>query len=92
MKIVINRCYGEFGLSISVLKRYVELKGMTPYFYGEDYKTENYYKMNNINEKRLYNIVCITKDLGDRITSSNFWKFVENNKDKYIYHKDIPKR
>ena len=31
MKIVINKCYGGFGLSDEAMKRYAELKGITLY-------------------------------------------------------------
>lgn len=91
MKIVINRCYGGFGLSMAALKRYVELKGMNPYFYKENWKTKTYYKINDMDEKDFYSITCITEDLGNEIKDKDFWNFVKNNKNKYIYDKDIPR-
>lgn len=33
MKIVLNKCYGEFGLSPLAVKRYLELKGKECFFY-----------------------------------------------------------
>ena len=89
MKMVINRCYGEFGLSIKALKRYVELKGMTPYFYEEDFDRKICYKVNDIDKP--FDFICITKNLGDKIKSKDFWNFIKNNKDKYIYDKNIPR-
>lgn len=35
MKVVINRCYGGFGLSMAALKRYAELKRFNVYFYKQ---------------------------------------------------------
>ncbi len=37
MKIVINRCFGGFGLSPLALKRYAELKGLGCYFFETNY-------------------------------------------------------
>lgn len=93
MKVVINRCFGGFGLSMDALKRYVELKGMTPYFYKENWKTKTYYKIdrNNIDEKDFYIINCIVEDLGNEISRKDFWDFIKNNKDKYIYDMNIPR-
>lgn len=35
MKVVINKCFGGFSLSPKCLKRWMELKGKTAYFYIE---------------------------------------------------------
>lgn len=94
MKIVINRCYGGFGLSIKALKRYVELKGMTPYFYEEDFKTKTCYKIKNVEKEKknkYYFYTCITEDLGDEIKYKDFWDFINSNEEKYIYDMDIPR-
>lgn len=37
MKIVVNKCYGGFGVSPKALSRYYELKGITAYHFTEDY-------------------------------------------------------
>lgn len=42
MKVVVNRCYGGFGLSPLAKKRYAELKGKELYFFGHDFKTGAY--------------------------------------------------
>ena len=38
MKVVINRCFGGFGLSSAALKRYMALKGRECYFFRHDFK------------------------------------------------------
>ena len=43
MKIVINRCYGGFGLSHEGMMRYAELKGMTLYPEPGQYGTTIYW-------------------------------------------------
>jgi len=36
VKVVINRCYGGFGLSMKALKRYCEIKGRPCHFFYKD--------------------------------------------------------
>jgi hypothetical protein len=42
MKIVINRCYGGFGLSTEAVLRYAELKGITLYAEKDSFLTHFY--------------------------------------------------
>jgi hypothetical protein len=49
MKIVINACYGGFGLSYKGVMRYAELKGIKLYPWAED-STLDIYKNNNFEE------------------------------------------
>ena len=35
-KVVINKCYGGFGLSTLAIKEYLKLKGKQAYFYEAD--------------------------------------------------------
>lgn len=41
-KIVINRCYGGFGLSPLAYNRLAELQGKPCYFFSHDYKTQKF--------------------------------------------------
>lgn len=43
MKVVINRCYGGFGLSHEAIMRYAELKGFENFRFEEGGTFSNYY-------------------------------------------------
>ena len=53
MKLVINSCYGGFGLSPKALKRYLELKSKQAYFYKQ---TKYSWQGNGIEFHRIDNI------------------------------------
>ena len=61
-KVVINKCYGGFGLSILAIKEYLKLKGKEVYFY----------QMNNIYYQKISDskdgmfVHCFTKDFGEK--------------------------
>ena len=63
MKIVINRCYGGFGLSKEAVMRYAELAGMTLYHKG-DSLCDHYYKVPVDEYKRLYEEAQKTRSYG----------------------------
>ena len=69
-KIVINSCYGGFGLSILAIKEYMKLKGKQVYFYESDlsdYKNIKYKKIND-NTSEIF-ILCFTKDFGENFSN-----------------------
>ena len=43
MKVVINRCYGGFGISDTAFKRYLDLKGITWYKGESGFSSSDYY-------------------------------------------------
>ena len=88
MKVVINKCFGGFRLSNLALKRYVELKGLTPYFYEEDYSNKKFIKTSYDN-KREFLTYCISEDLGDVIEHEKFWEWQEQNEEKYFCNYNI---
>lgn len=74
MKIVLNGCYGGFGLSYEAMYLYLTVKGEKVYFYADlstynDDGKNHMYKRVPLNE--IYNyknalfIICTTEDQGD---------------------------
>lgn len=82
MKVVVNKCFGGFGLSPIAIKEYLKLKGKDCFFYKKDYSS----KMLNrvpISEASNYDI-SLTKDYGASIKED--WKSFEAD---YFYYRDI---
>lgn len=70
-KIVINKCYGGFGLSMKAIHRYAELTGTKVYFYEQTkYKfkegEDEYERIDDLNKKSFISH-SIKKDLGKTI-------------------------
>ena len=69
MKVVINKCYGGFGLSKAAVDLYAELKDMDP---GRYNKQGNFYE--NINEYDISRddpvLVQVVESLGDLANDS----------------------
>ena len=73
MKIVLNGCYGGFGLSYEAMYLYLIASGKTPYFYVDvssydDYTKQHRYKRITLEEtnqlaRKLF-IYCSTTDQG----------------------------
>lgn len=83
MKIVINKCYGGFGLSLLAQKEYLKRKGKKAFFYEQTkYKfrdgKEEFVRIEKIEGKDRSEF-CATKDLGKTTTK---WP---NTKDNFYY-------
>lgn len=83
MKIVINKCFGGFGLSLLAHKEYLKRKGKKAFFYKQtmnewrDDKNE-YIRMEKLTESDRFDF-CATKDLGKK---TNKWP---DSKDNFYY-------
>ena len=81
MKIVVNKCYGGFGLSPIAIKEYLKLIGKECFFYERDYKTNIAHKVSNSNGVFSFSL---TKDYGESIPYNH--KSFEND---YFYYGNI---
>ena len=82
MKIVVNKCYGGFGLSPIAIKEYLKLKGKDCFFYKKDYKTGMLNRV-SVEVATTYDI-SLTKDYGEQIKED--WKSFDAD---YFYYNDI---
>jgi len=82
MKVVINRCYGGFGISHEAIMRYAELKGMTliveekdsafnkyDYYLGEK-SDDNYWWDHMIEDRSDPALIQVVEELGEK---ANGW-------------------
>ena len=53
-EIVINKCFGGFGLSHKAIMRYAELKGIKLYVEKDEYSFNSYYKVPPAEYKKYY--------------------------------------
>lgn len=65
-KVVLNRCYGGFGLSTKAEKLYWERKlGKKIFAYREDYKNRVFIKTEDLDHASSFFISFVTEDYGD---------------------------
>jgi hypothetical protein len=82
MKIIVNRCFGGFGLSPKAISEYLKLKGKECHFYKLDYNIEVYRKI-SIEHASTYD-TSLTKDLGQEVPHN--WDYI---KPYYFYYNNI---
>ena len=65
-KVVLNRCYGGFGLSPKAEKLYWERKlGKKIFAYKQDYENKVFYKTEDLDHVKSFYISFVTEDYGD---------------------------
>lgn len=63
MKVVINTCFGGFGLSEKAILRYAELKGITLYKKASnDYFSASFYISPDFNDESYFSVYDIPRD------------------------------
>lgn len=72
MKVVINRCFGGFGLSPLAVKEYLKRKGKECFCYDNSFSEKM--KKVDVENANLF-VVYSTKDLGEEIT----WEDLERD-------------
>jgi hypothetical protein len=80
MKVVINKCYGGFGLSLKAQKEYLKLIGKEAFFYAKDYKAKTYTRIEDLDGSCIFSYT-LTKDFGD-----SFGELSSDNYDKYGFY------
>lgn len=78
-KIILNKCYGGFGVSEKVYALYAKKKGINIYRYAHHYESGLYVKM-NLDEDVNYSTYFFTKDFG------NCTKISNADVDKYYFY------
>ena len=86
MKIVINSCFGGFGLSIAGIKRYAEIKGIELYpFINTNYTYENCQSLTwaeTLTSTQTINIHFSTKPIVDgKYEETSYWCYNNTKRD-----------
>jgi len=88
-KIVVNRCYGGFGLSLKAQEEYLKLIGKEAHFYiTSKYKHRDgvgeHKKFDSENDEMPLSVHVLTKDFGE-----TFEEFGKEQNDSYFSDSDI---
>lgn len=70
MKIVVNKCFGGFELSLKAMKEYYKLKGITIYPYARNIYNHEFEEYSRTNENDIFNSY-FTKDYGETFRLMN---------------------
>jgi hypothetical protein len=93
MKIIINKCFGGFGLSPLAYEEYAKRKGVQIYWYCVDYsgEIEAYEKVSSEEINGIIGAYLhpITKDLGDYFTENDIDKVEDFNNNYFKIDKQV---
>ena len=62
MKVVINKCFGGFGLSHAAIMRYAELSGFELYFEEDKFSFTHYYTSLDKNDDSYFSLYDMKRD------------------------------
>lgn len=71
MKIILNKCYGGFGVSNIAYELYANKKGLKLYPYWKDYKSNMFHKCVDMYNNKNTIIYYFIKDYGEHIHRDN---------------------
>lgn len=79
MKVVINGCFGGFGLSPAGEKAYLARKGKKAFFYTEDRDSaarpgdRDYIRVPENEARSAFSFTTLTEDIGERVAHNIIW-------------------
>lgn len=97
VRVVINQCFGGFGLSAQAEVAYLARKGKQAFFYTEDRSSgdrsgqSDLVRVDAADVGRSLFSYTSTRDFGERVSSDDFWGKGEgnDNKDWYFYDDNL---
>lgn len=96
-RVVINKCYGGFGLSHKAVMRYAELKGLTPYPWIDDLYKQVYGDRATLDNPAINpHYTTVPREEYERLVAEeekkpiNPERFVKSN-EAYFSYRDIPR-
>lgn len=88
MKVVINKCFGGYGLNMKAQKEIARLKGMQLWFYTGSGRIAERLKMVK-DEVEPFILVAVTKNFGNEATWGEIDNFIFNAKELERNDKDL---
>ena len=70
MKVVVNKCYGGFGLSDKAVEMIMNRKGLGCFRYDWDVKNYRFVKLQSVQD--AYMVYYLTKDMGEEFHQKDF--------------------
>lgn len=74
MKVVINDCYGGFGISPFGLSKLAKRKGISLFFYEQDYEARVYNRLSVTQANKCFHPIALTEDIGKVVQEDEMYK------------------